>query len=171
MNAFQRELGNLQHRQQLLYILLFSFATVVVWIGVSLLTSQRRTGIPPETLLLATPLNPTINTPLLEEIKGKRAYTEEELRLFPIYKVVVNRDGGADELVDISQPAPVEATPLNGTDVETPLTNTPTPSATPASTAPTQDIVTEQPTTQELPPGAVANPSDLPPADSTTPAP
>lgn len=112
MNAFQRELNNLQRRQQLLYILLFSFATVIVWIGVSLLTSQRRTGIPPEIQTLASPLNPAINTDVLVEMQGKRSYSDEELQSFPIYRIVVSRDGTPDQVIDISQPLSPDLSPI-----------------------------------------------------------
>lgn len=154
MNAFQRELNNLQHRQQLLYILLFSFATVIVWIGVSLLSSQQDTGIPPEIQLLATPLNPTINLDVLTDIRNKRAYTDDELRSFPIYKIVSDRQGGGTQVIDISQPTPVETTPLT-VDAETEATPaaslTPEPAAAPEATPESTSEATTEPTPEASP--------------------
>lgn len=165
MNTFQRELNNLQHRQQLLYILLFSFATVIVWIGVSLLSSQQRTGIPPEVQLLATPLNPTINLQVLNDIRNKRAYTDQELTSFPIYKVVSDRQSGGTQIIDISQPTPVETTPLTvGTEFEetappasfsaetSPSPETEAPAETSETTPPAEGSTTPEPTPTTNPP-------------------
>jgi hypothetical protein len=113
MNAFQRELTGLRRQQQVLYILVFFFAAVLVWVGVSLLSSQRRTGITAEQTKLARPLTPTINREVINQIKNKRAYTAAELARFPIYKIVVSSDGKEEQVVRIDEVLPTSsATPV-----------------------------------------------------------
>lgn len=171
MNTFQREIGSLQRRQHLLYILLFSFVTVIIWIGVSLIGSQRRTGIDPTLLQLATPLNPTINNEIISQIEQKRAYSDEELSNFPIYRIVTNQTNGGESIVDIRETptdnqsplaAPTEPNPspegeagstdqpaTSETAAQTPESTTETGSETPSSaTASDAPAATETPTAE-----------------------
>lgn len=97
----EKKLTGLRFKQQALYLMIFSFVTVVVWIGGSLFSSQRRTGVSPELLELAKPLNPTINTALLEEIEARKSYTDEELKYFQVYKIIKSKDGRIQQVVPI----------------------------------------------------------------------
>jgi len=87
MRTIQGELKSLQDNQRLLAILVFSLVTVVIWVGFSLLNSQTKSSISPELRALAKPLNPTINTDVLDEIAAKREYTPDELTNFTIYSI------------------------------------------------------------------------------------
>lgn len=84
-NNIQAEFKALQDNQKVLTIMIFSLITVVVWVILSLVRSQRSETIDPELTALSQPLNPSINTEVLTEIEQKRAYSEAELRDFPIY--------------------------------------------------------------------------------------
>lgn len=97
----EKKLSGLRFKQQALYLMIFSFVTVTIWIGGSLFSSQKRTGISPELLELAKPLNPTINTGLLEEIEARKNYTDEELKYFQVYKVIKSKDGRIQQVVPI----------------------------------------------------------------------
>ncbi|MCL4208889.1 hypothetical protein KJZ63_04665 [Patescibacteria group bacterium] len=97
----EKKLTGLRFKQQALYLMIFSFVTVVVWIGGSLFSSQKRTGVSPELLELAKPLNPTINTALLEEIEARKSYTDEELKYFQVYKIIKSKDGRIQQVVPI----------------------------------------------------------------------
>jgi len=97
----EKKLTGLRFKQQALYVMIFSFVTVVVWIGGSLFSSQKRTGVSPELLELAKPLNPTINTSLLEEIEARKSYTDEELKYFQVYKIIKSKDGRIQQIVPI----------------------------------------------------------------------
>jgi len=85
MTAPPKELSSLRHNRQFLIILLFSLVTIVVWVSISLITSQTKTSISPELQKLAIPLNPSINVQVLEQIEEKRAYDPSQLSSFPIY--------------------------------------------------------------------------------------
>jgi len=85
MPKIQDEFKALQDHQKLLTVMIFSLLTVVVWVVVSLLSSQRTDTIDPELTALSKPLNPSINTEVLSQIEQKRAYTQAELADFPIY--------------------------------------------------------------------------------------
>lgn len=97
----EKKLSGLRFKQQALYLMIFSFVTVVVWIGGSLFSSQKRTGVSPELLELAKPLNPTINTALLDEIESRKNYTDEELKYFQVYKIIKSKDGRIQQVVPI----------------------------------------------------------------------
>lgn len=93
MNPLQRELSKLRRQQHLLYILVFFFVAVIIWVGISLFSSQKKTAISPELLELAKPLTPTINRSVLQDIANKKQYTAAELEAFPIFKIVLSADG------------------------------------------------------------------------------
>lgn len=86
-------LKSLQQKQIFLRILIFSFATVLVWVGFSLVLSQQQTGISPELQKLAVPLNPNIHLEIVDQIQQKRAFTDQELQNFPVLRVVHNSNG------------------------------------------------------------------------------
>lgn len=146
MTNWQKQFANLRHKQQLMYILVFSLATVLVWISVSLFTSQKKTEIPPALLQLAKPLTPTINREVLGDLQTKRAYSASELQAFPIYKIITNKSGDAQK-VTIDTPDE-EDTPVVPSPSPTPVVAaspevSPAPEAvvTPSAT-PTQTVET-----------------------------
>lgn len=68
-----KSLNQLARRQQLLYLMMFTFATILVWVAISLFSSQKKTQISPELQALAKPLNPTLNRSILDRIGTKRS--------------------------------------------------------------------------------------------------
>lgn len=92
---------DLKVKQQLLYVMIFTFVTVVIWIGGSLLISQKKSGISPDLLELAKALNPNINVRLIEELELRKSYREDELGEFPIYKLIKSKDGQLQRLVPV----------------------------------------------------------------------
>lgn len=100
----EKKLTGLKVKQQALYVMIFSFVTVTIWIGGSLLSSQKRTGIPPDMLELAKPLNPSINVTLLNEIEARQNYSDEELKFFQVYKIIKSKDGRIQQIVPIESP-------------------------------------------------------------------
>ena len=89
MNSLQ----SLQQKQVFLRILIFSFATILVWVGFSLFLSQQQTGISPELQQLAKPLNPNIHLEVMNQIQQKRAFSDQELQGFPILRMIHNVNG------------------------------------------------------------------------------
>lgn len=88
MNTIQKEFQNLQHKQQFLTIMLFSFVTIIVWISISLITSQKSTTISSELQRLALPLNPNINIDVITSLESQQAYDPSQLSNFPIYTLL-----------------------------------------------------------------------------------
>ncbi len=101
MSTFSDQLQQLRRNQQLLYVLLFSLVTVVIWVGVGLFSSQRSSRIDPYLLTIARPLNPNINEEIITEIEGKRHYSQAELSEFTIFKLLKTQDGKQQQLVNI----------------------------------------------------------------------
>lgn len=95
MKTFQDTLNLLRHRQQLLAIMIFTFAAALVWIATSLVTSQRKESISPELKKMAEPLNPTVNRDVLRNLGEEIYYAEESLYDFPMYRFV---DEGSSQL-------------------------------------------------------------------------
>lgn len=125
MTPFKEQLKSLQGNQKILGVFIFSLITVVIWISLSLVTSQTKTAISPESQALAKPLNPSINTDVLNSIEGKRIYETSELEDFPIY--ILLREGGTASVFDASdQTLTVQPGTLNNL-------NQPAATATPAA--------------------------------------
>ena len=93
---------NISNSQKIVQGLIFTMATVLIWVGFSLFQSQQRTGIAPELLRLAEPLNPNIDTEALGRIEEKRVYSEAELSNFTVYRLVRDRSGFERVVTDIS---------------------------------------------------------------------
>lgn len=72
-----------------------------IWIGGTLLTSQRTSGISPEIQKAAQPLNPNIDMQTLTELESKRVFAPEELRGFPIFMLDRSGDGENQDIVTI----------------------------------------------------------------------
>jgi hypothetical protein len=97
----KKKLSTLRIKQQALYIMIFSFVTVVIWISGSLFKSQRKTGIAPDLLELAKPLSPTINVELINSIEQSANYSDQELFNFQVYKLIKSKDGRTQRVVSI----------------------------------------------------------------------
>lgn len=101
MTPPKKKITNLRIKQQALYVMIFSFVTIVIWISASLFRSQRRTGISPDLLELAKPLSPTINVEIIDEIEESINYSDQELVQFQIYKLIKSKDGRTQQIVPI----------------------------------------------------------------------
>jgi len=87
------QLSQLQKKQTLLRIFIFTLVTIIVWVGVTLLRTQQETGIRPELNKKAEALNPNVSTETLDQIEQKRAFTDADLSDFPIYSIVTLKTG------------------------------------------------------------------------------
>jgi hypothetical protein len=124
-------LNNLQQKQTLLRILVFTLVTVVIWVALTIFRSQQKTGISPELQKLAEPLNPNIDIQVIERIEQKKAYTESELQSFPILKIIRNKEG-EDQIVGGSVPLPETSSSSSLLQLTAPAPS-PSPSVTPSS--------------------------------------
>jgi hypothetical protein len=124
-------IDTLKHKQWFLRILVFSFVTVIIWVGLSLFRSQQATVIPEELQKLARPLNPNINLDVISRIEQKRAFSEAELSNFPVYRVIRLKSG---EQVVVTQLPEDEESLIRSTP-------SPSPSPTPAlETSPLPEV-------------------------------
>jgi len=109
MTSYHSPLTSLHRRQQILYVMIFTFATVVIWVGISLITSQQKSQISPQLKALALPLNPTLSRPTLDILQQKRVFRPDQLHGFPIYRLVTAPDG--KQSVTTSRPSDIVTPP------------------------------------------------------------
>ena len=104
--------GRLKHKQQLFTILVLLFICLFFWSIVTVLSSQKTTVVDAELIELAKPLTPVLRTEILEQLKTRRSFTEEELENFPINRIVVDpftqkeRIISTDEVIATPTPRP-----------------------------------------------------------------
>jgi len=83
-------LSGLKRRQSLLYLLIFSLVTIIIWAAFNIFRSQKSEPIPNELLKLARELNPSIDTSVIDALSRKKLFSEAELNNFPIYTIVTD---------------------------------------------------------------------------------
>jgi hypothetical protein len=134
-------LDTLKHKQWFLRLLVFSLVTAMIWVGVSLFRSQQKTAIPEELQKLAIPLNPNINTDVISRVEQKKSFTSEELRSFPVYRVIRLKNGEERVVTEIpaeetssTAPSPAPSPSVDPSASVVP-TITPTPSASSSATS------------------------------------
>jgi len=90
-NSFEKQLIKLRRNKKLLWLGILFFAAVIVWIMVSLFSSQKKITISQELRELAKPLIPRLESKVFDEITIQRYFFEDELDDFPIY--IFNENG------------------------------------------------------------------------------
>lgn len=142
--SIREEFIALQNNQKLLTILLFSLITVIIWVTISIITSQRTETIEPELQELATPLNPNFPDEVILQIDQRREYSDEDLLSFPIY-IVRDEDNLKSVFFSQTSQSDSEATTVSATNSAT--------IAPEATTQPTQTPIgpdiPDLPTTEE----------------------
>ena len=96
--TIQDQLARLRNRRDLLAILLFLLVIIVFWIGLGIFSSQQKSGISATQRQISQPLNPSLDTSVIEKLELKDVYSEAELRDFSIF--VVTDSQGQAVLVD-----------------------------------------------------------------------
>jgi hypothetical protein len=129
-----RSIQSLEQNQFFLRILMFSVATVLIWVAASLFLSQQRTDISPQLQLLARPLNPNIHLEVIDQIQQKRTFSAEELQGFPILRLIHNQNG-TDTIISGQQ----VIEPLPSPTLETPAPTPPAPEVTTPTPPPNPD--------------------------------
>jgi hypothetical protein len=99
-------LHGLKQKQAFLRILIFSLVTVIIWVGLSIFRTQQQTSVSSELQKLSEPLNPNINTTVLDRIEQKRVYSAEELTNFTIYRIVVDKNGKEEIVTELKNDTP-----------------------------------------------------------------
>lgn len=103
MTDLKDAIKTLKRNQYLLYVMIFTLVVVLLWMLMALFTSQRRPGISADLQQLATPLNPNLDSEVLERLEAKTHFTSAQLANFPIYKLITSSDGRTSGVVTIDQ--------------------------------------------------------------------
>lgn len=126
MNPFKQSFKQLQQQQQWLAVLIFALVAILIWVAVSLISSQKKTGISKELRDLALPLTPTINREVIGAMEAKRFIFAEELQDFPIYTIYRDPKSRTEQVIlkgqepviepEITEPTITEPEQLVATD-------------------------------------------------------
>lgn len=100
-NPFVQELERIKQSQQLLIIFLLLFILVFFWTIVSIFSAKNQEKVSAELKTLAAPLSPNIDLETLNAIEQKVTYSDAELADFPIYRILISRDGRSKFVVPI----------------------------------------------------------------------
>ena len=119
-------LQSLNNQQTFLRLLIFSFVTVVLWVGFSIFSSQQKPQISEELQKMAVPLNPNLNLEVVSRIEQKKSYSDEELSNFTIFTVVQDKTG-AQSITTL------DGTPVSSPNKVSPQSDPPTSASTSAS--------------------------------------
>lgn len=134
-NPFVQELERIKQSQQLLIIFLLLFILVFFWTIVSIFSVKNQERVSAELKTLAAPLSPNIDLETLDTIERKVTYSDAELADFPIYRILISRDGRSKFVVPIDvtlDDIDPEQRPAPRTESEP--TSSPQPSASPTPT-------------------------------------
>lgn len=74
----------LKGKKYFLIVLSLLALVTIIWIFLSLFSSQKTSSIDKKVSELAKPLKPNLNTVALDKIAEKTEFSEEELKSFPI---------------------------------------------------------------------------------------
>ncbi len=100
-NQFKNQLEKLKKEKKLFLVLIFVLAAIVVWVLVSILITKKTTGITPEMKKMAEPLNPNLNTSLLDRLDKKKSFNQSQLESFPIYVLVQDSESEIFSIIDV----------------------------------------------------------------------
>lgn len=147
------QLSQLQKKQTLLRIFIFTLVTVIIWVGLTLFRTQKETGIRPALITKAEPLNPNINIEIIDQIEQKREFTDADLNDFPIYSIFTTKNGEEQMVVFSASDKTKRNVTTPGTEtVPAATSGTPAPAEAPNTPVSGGGLVPAPETT--LPPGA-----------------
>lgn len=82
-------------RRALLVLVVISLACLLIWIGVSVYFSFKKTTLPPNVQKQLTPLTPVIDGKALKDLETRKQFTPEELINFAVVKeIIIDESGG-----------------------------------------------------------------------------
>ena len=131
-NNFEKQLTKLRRNKRALWVGILFFASVIMWIGVSLFSAQKKVRISQELRNLAAPLIPRLESAVFDELYQKRHFWEEELESFPIFifddennKIELNPTVDEEDILEdyydeeiVEEPQGTESTQLDNLDLE-----------------------------------------------------
>lgn len=103
-NDIQKQLARLRRNKRFLWLGVMFFLLVILWISTSIFTVARTSSISQEFRDLAKSFIPRLESRVFDQISGKRAFSEDELEIFPIYILDKNKVDDDFALIDITTP-------------------------------------------------------------------
>ena len=98
-NSTLDQLKKLQKNR--IYLAMFVFLVVIsiVWVMFSITISNVREQVDPKIISLSKMFAPVIDQEVFQIISEKNSYSDEELKLFPIYKIVFDKSLRKEKVV------------------------------------------------------------------------
>ena len=103
---YTTSLQSLLKRRALLILIVISLACLLIWIGVSVYFSFKKTTLPPNVQKQLSPLTPVIDNKTLKELEQRRPYTPEELIGFEVVKEITVDESGVGTKKSAPTPKP-----------------------------------------------------------------
>ena len=127
----QPAIRTLLRRKMALVLIVFTLTCIIVWIGLSLYFSFKKTSLPLNVQKQLQPLSPVLDVETLKRLNNRRVYTQEELAAFEVVREVTedqngNKITGSTKALVTPTPTPVVLTAT--------ASATPNPSPTPITT-------------------------------------
>jgi len=119
-NQISSQLKQLQHRNILIVIFVLLFISIFIWTGLSIISSTTTSQLPVNITKLAAPLNPSIDRQALSEIEHKQVLSEEDLKSFPIYKIILDKRTNTEHVISIGTDETIFTQPAASTPTPTP---------------------------------------------------
>lgn len=123
--ANQPAIRTLLRRKMALVLIVFTLTCIIVWIGLSLYFSFKKTSLPLNVQKQLQPLSPVLDAETLKSLNSRRVYTQEELSAFEVVREVTEDQNGnkAGSTQVLITPTP---TPTSSPTATTSATPTPT---------------------------------------------
>lgn len=135
---FESDIRKLHLSRQFLIVMVLLFVALMIWTFVTIGSSQNKTSISTELINLSKPLNPSIDRTVFEKLEQKRFFTDQEIRNFTIYRLLLNPEGNDQVVVPIDTVIQTTTAPRPSPTSSASASPSPTPTASPTpSAAPT----------------------------------
>ena len=129
----QPAIRTLLRRKMALVLIVFTLTCIIVWIGLSLYFSFKKTSLPLNVQKQLQPLSPVLDVETLKSLNSRRVYTQEELAAFEVVREVTEDQSGnkiPGSTTTLATPTPTPVAPS----ATATASATPNPSPSPSST-------------------------------------
>lgn len=109
--AFQGQIAVLKHKKFLFTFLIFLLIAAMIWVMVSLFTSQNKLKISTDLKVMSKPLTPNLDLAVFDQLQEKQFYSDDQLKEFPIYYIYRSKDGRENKIMQIGTQVEVSPTP------------------------------------------------------------
>lgn len=111
----QPAIRSLLRRKAALVLIVFTLMCIIVWIGLSLYFSSKKTSLSPNVQKQLQPLSPILDIETLKRLNIRRIYTQEELASFEVVREVIadqygNKTGSTKVVTTSTSPPTAVAT-------------------------------------------------------------